>query len=56
VLGAEDSERAERAISGNYGLARKLYEGIGNRFSSIDQVYIEIAPLSAAEVVPPNAT
>jgi PPOX class probable F420-dependent enzyme len=56
VLGAEDSERAERAIAANYGLARKLYEGIGNRFSSIDQVYIEIAPSSPAEVAPPDST
>jgi PPOX class probable F420-dependent enzyme len=46
VLGREDSERAEHAIAANYGLARRLYEGIGNRFSSIDQVYIEIEPLS----------
>jgi hypothetical protein len=56
VLGAEDSERAERAIAANYGLARKLYEGIGNRFSSIDQVYIEIAPPSPPEVTPPDAS
>jgi PPOX class probable F420-dependent enzyme len=55
VLGPEDAERAERAIAANYGLARRLYEAIGERFSSIDQVYIEIAPLSRADAVLPGA-
>ena len=55
VLGPEDSERAERAIAANYGLARRLYEAIGQRFSSIDQVYLEIAPLAPAEVARADA-
>jgi uncharacterized protein len=55
VLGPEDSARAERAISANYGLARRIYEGIGNRFSSIDQVYIEIEPLTPDEGAAPDA-
>jgi uncharacterized protein len=55
VLGPEDSERAERAIAANYGLARRLYEAVGQRLSSIDQVYIKIAPVSPADVVPPGA-
>jgi uncharacterized protein len=55
VLEPQDSERAERAIAANYGLARRVYEAIGRRFSSIDQVYIEIAPLAPEEVSPPDA-
>jgi PPOX class probable F420-dependent enzyme len=55
VLAAQDSEPAERAIAANYGLARRLYEAVGQRFSSIDQVYIEIAPLAPEEVARPHA-
>jgi uncharacterized protein len=50
VLGSEDSERAERAIAANYGPARRLYEAVGQRLSSIDQAYIEIAPLTPDDV------
>jgi hypothetical protein len=46
VLGPGEAERAESAIAANYGLTRRLYEAIGQRLSSIDQVYIEIAPLT----------
>ena len=41
-----ESEVAERAIAANYGLFRKLYEGIGNRLPSIAEAYIEIVPAS----------
>jgi PPOX class probable F420-dependent enzyme len=55
VLGPDEAERAERAIAANYGLFRRIYEAIGQRLSSIDQVYIEIAPLSPADVVSSSA-
>jgi PPOX class probable F420-dependent enzyme len=55
VLGPEDSERAEHAIASNYGLARRLYAGIGQRLSSIDQVYVEIEPPSLDGVPHPDA-
>jgi uncharacterized protein len=41
VLPPEDADRAERVIAANYGLGRRLYEGIGHRLP-IDTVYIEI--------------
>jgi hypothetical protein len=56
VLGPEGTDRAERAISANYGLFRRIYEAIGQRLSSIEQVYIEIAPLSPADAGAPAAT
>jgi hypothetical protein len=53
-LEANESERAERAIAANYGLFRKLYEGVGSRLS-IELLYVEIAPASAA-AAPPGET
>jgi uncharacterized protein len=50
VLGADEADPAERAIAANYGLARRLYEAVSQRVSSIDQVYIEIAPLAPEEI------
>jgi hypothetical protein len=49
VLGPEDADRAERAIAANYCLFRRIYEGLGQRLSSIDQVYIEIEPATPDE-------
>ena len=46
VMDPSESEVAERAIAANYGLFRKLYEGIGNRLPSIAEAYIEIVPAS----------
>jgi PPOX class probable F420-dependent enzyme len=43
VLPPAEWERAEHAIAANYGLFRKLYEGVGNRLP-VELVYIEIAP------------
>lgn len=51
VLGPEGADRAERAISANYGLFRRIYEAVGQRFSSIDQVYVEIEPLRPEEAL-----
>ena len=54
VLEAHESERAERAIAANYGLFRKLYEGVGSRLS-IELLYVEIEPASAAAAAPADA-
>jgi hypothetical protein len=55
VLGPEASARAEHAIATNYGLFRRIYEAVGQRLSSIDQVYVEIEPPSPDEAVRPPA-
>jgi uncharacterized protein len=44
VLPAEDEERAEAALKGNYGLGRRLYEGVGDAVAGVDAVYIEVTP------------
>jgi uncharacterized protein len=41
VLPAEEEERAEAAISANYGLGRRIYEGMGG---GLELVYLEVAP------------
>jgi PPOX class probable F420-dependent enzyme len=55
VLRPEGADRAEHAIASNYGLFRGTYEAVGQRLSSIEQVYVEIEPLSPDEAVPPPA-
>jgi PPOX class probable F420-dependent enzyme len=54
VLQASESEGAERAIAANYGLFRKLYEGVGSRLS-IELLYVEIEPARAAAAAPAEA-
>jgi PPOX class probable F420-dependent enzyme len=54
VLQASESEGAERAIAANYGLFRKLYEGVGSRLS-IELLYVEIEPAGAAAAAPAEA-
>jgi uncharacterized protein len=43
VLAREDAARAERAIQSNYGIGRKLYEGIGGPLGA-EMVYLEVTP------------
>jgi uncharacterized protein len=43
VLAPEDEARAERAIQSNYGLGRKLYEGMGGPLG-VEMVYLEVTP------------
>ena len=45
IIESHEWEAAERAIAANYGLFRKLYEGVGNRLP-IDVVYVEVEPKS----------
>ena len=44
VLPFAEEDRAEAALSANYGLGRALYEGAGGRMG-ISTVYLEITPL-----------
>jgi uncharacterized protein len=55
VLTPEEEARAERAIQSNYGLGRKLYEGMGGPLGA-DMVYLEVTPASANEQAPQAAT
>jgi PPOX class probable F420-dependent enzyme len=54
VLAPEDAARAERAISSNYGLGRKLYEGMGGPLG-VDMVYVEVTPAPPGAGVPSPA-
>jgi uncharacterized protein len=44
ILAANESDHAERAITANYGLQRRLYEGTVGRLLYSELLYIEIAP------------
>jgi uncharacterized protein len=46
VLGPDENPRAERAIEANYGLGRKLYEGMGGPLG-VEMVYLELTPVTA---------
>ena len=47
ILPSADEDRAEAALSANYGLGRALYERAGERMG-IRLVYIEVAPIEDA--------
>jgi uncharacterized protein len=46
VLESPDEPRAERALQANYGLGRKLYEGLGKPLG-VPLVYLEVSPAGA---------
>ena len=46
ILSPEEEERAEAALSANYGFSRALYEGAGGRLG-VKTLYLEIAPATA---------
>jgi uncharacterized protein len=48
ILAPDEWERAERAIAANYGLFRKVFEGIGNRLD-VDSVRIEVESSTGAD-------
>jgi PPOX class probable F420-dependent enzyme len=52
ILAPDESDDAERAIAANYGLVRTLYEAIGQRFSSVELLYIEVEPAATAQTTP----
>jgi PPOX class probable F420-dependent enzyme len=41
ILPAGEEGRAEAALAANYGLGRRVYEGVGTRFG-MDTVYLEV--------------
>jgi uncharacterized protein len=43
ILDPGESEHAERTIAANYGLGRRLYEGMSARLS-VSTVYVEVQP------------
>jgi uncharacterized protein len=43
ILSPDRQEHAERAIQANYGLGRRLYEGL-NKSLNVDVVYLEVSP------------
>jgi len=43
ILAPAEWDGAEHAIAANYGLLRRVYEGVGNRLP-LDLVYIEVEP------------
>ncbi len=53
ILTPDESEHAERAITANYGLQRRLYEGTTSRFLYRELLYIEVAA-KTGEQTPPD--
>jgi uncharacterized protein len=51
IVPAEETEHAEAAIQSNYGLGRRLYEGVADGVGA-EEAYVEVAPAAQpAEVV-----
>lgn len=44
ILDPGESEHAERTIAANYGLGRRLYEGMSARAAGVSSVYVEVQP------------
>ena len=44
VVAAGEEEHAEAALRSNYGLGRRLYEGVGDAVGGVEAVYLEVAP------------
>src|SRR5262245_46652418 len=44
ILDPGESEHAERTIAANYGLGRRLYEGMSARVAGVSSVYVEVQP------------
>lgn len=51
VLSPAEEARAEPAIQSNYGLGRKIYEGMGTPLG-VKMVYLEVSPAPEAAVPP----
>src|SRR5437763_12761383 len=48
VLGPEEHERAERALQANYGLGRRVYEGMATGPLGVATTYLEGTPAAAS--------
>ena len=44
ILDPGELEHAERTIAANYGLGRRLYEGMAVRVAGVSGVYVEVQP------------
>jgi PPOX class probable F420-dependent enzyme len=51
ILTPDESEHAERAITANYGLQRRLYEGTVSRLLYRELLYIEVAAKTGEPVM-----
>jgi uncharacterized protein len=49
VLPVEEHARAERALRANYGLGRRLYEGIATGPLGVPTTYLEVTPARALD-------
>jgi PPOX class probable F420-dependent enzyme len=48
VLPAEEHDRAERALQSNYGLGRRIYEGVATGPLAVPTTYLEVTPAVAS--------
>ena len=48
ILSGEEEALAEAALEANYGLGRRMYEGVAER-TGLETVYIEISPVEEDE-------
>jgi PPOX class probable F420-dependent enzyme len=53
VLAAEEHDRAERALQSNYGLGRRIYEGVATGPLAVATTYLEVTPAPAAPASAP---
>jgi uncharacterized protein len=52
VLGVEEHTRAESALRANYGLGRKIYEGLATGPLAVPTTYLEVTPAQPAHESP----
>ena len=50
----QERQAAERAIASNYGLIRKLYEGVSARLLSVEELYIAVEPVGSGTAQSPG--
>ena len=54
VLDPEEHDRAERALRANYGLGRRIYEGVATGPLAVATTYLEVTPAPAARASAPG--
>jgi uncharacterized protein len=55
VLPPEEHDRAERALQANYGLGRRIYEGVATGPLAVPSTYLEVAPAPTVPAPAPSA-
>jgi uncharacterized protein len=48
VVEPSEQSHAEAALAGNYGLGRRLYEGVGDAVAGAEAAYLEVVPEPSA--------